>query len=147
MPVAQFHLPSAAFDPERRRELLVRASAGYARILDSPIERVRVLLVDYPPADIAVGGVVGSEPGPETAAPYFTAVVLAGRPAQQRAELLGHFTDLLVEILGVDRSGVRGRIIEVEPDNWGIAGTPAARVRSEEIARRAVKNAPAQLGR
>lgn len=137
MPVAHFHLPSAAFYPDRRRELLVRASAGYARILESPIERVRVFLVDYPPTDIAVGGVVPADTTSEPAAPYFTAIVLAGRPAAQRAELLRHFTDLLVEVLGVDRSGVRGRIIEVEPENWGIAGTPAARVRSEEIARRA----------
>lgn len=70
-------------------------------------------------------------------APYFTAIVLAGRPAEQRHRLLAALTDILVEVLGVDRGLVRGRIIQVEPEDWGIGGTPAAAVRRDEITARA----------
>ena len=42
-----------------------------------------------------------------------------------------------VKTLGVGRAGVRGQIIEVLPENWGIGGTPASGLRAVEIAERA----------
>ncbi|MBB2893373.1 tautomerase family protein [Flexivirga oryzae] len=133
MPIAHFHVPAATFDAEQERELLERASATYSRVLDSPIERVRAFLVHYPASSIAVGGIVDND----SPAPYFTAIVLAGRSVEQRHELLTALTDDIVDTLGVDVSGVRGQIIEVSPDNWGIAGRPASGVRATEIADRA----------
>ena len=135
MPVAHFHIPVGSASTEQRAALLTAASAAYSRILDSPIERVRAFVVQYDPTDLAVGGQLVADGG--SAAPYFTAIVLAGRPPQQRSELLAAFTDLVVEHLDVERSGVRGQIVEVAPENWGIAGVPASDVRASEIALRA----------
>lgn len=124
MPVAHLY---AAATPAQQRELLVRGSALYAEVLESPIERIRVYLVE--PTAVAVGGEVGT-------APYFTAVVLAGRPAGQRAELLRRFTELLVEVLDVPVGEVRGQVVEVRPENWGIGGVPASVVRAAPAGRR-----------
>ncbi|NDK90721.1 4-oxalocrotonate tautomerase [Gordonia desulfuricans] len=135
MPVAHFHLSADTFTAEQESALLRQASKTYARVLNSPIDRVRVFLVHYPPSSIAVAGELVSDRG--MVAPYFTAIVLAGRPAEQRHELLSELTSLLVEILGIDRTHVRGQIIEVSPENWGIAGEPASGVRATEIAERA----------
>ncbi|WP_238418834.1 tautomerase family protein [Gordonia sp. 'Campus'] len=135
MPVAHFHIPIGSASTEQRAALLTAASAAYSRILDSPTERVRTFVVQYDPTDLAVGGQLVADGG--AIAPYFTAIVLAGRPARQRSELLAAFTDLLVEHLGVDRSAVRGRIVEVSPENWGIGGVPASDVRTSEISLRA----------
>ncbi|MBN0972383.1 MULTISPECIES: tautomerase family protein [Gordonia] len=137
MPVAHFHIPVGSASTEQRAALLTAASAAYSRILDSPIERVRAFVVQYDPTDLAVGGQLVADGG--SAAPYFTAIVLAGRPPQQRSELLAAFTDLVVEHLDVERSGVRGQIVEVAPENWGIAGQPASDVRASEIALRAAR--------
>lgn len=124
MPVAHLY---ATVPTGRRAELLARLGAVYAEVLDSPVERIRVYLVE--PQAATVGAVPGE-------APYFTAVVLAGRPASRRAALLTRFTDVLVEDLHVPRESVRGQIVEVAPENWGIGGTPASVLRAQEIARR-----------
>ena len=63
--------------------------------------------------------------------------MLEGRAAEQRRRLLEAFTDLLVDLLGVDRKLVRGRIIQVSPDDWAIGGVPASVARRSEIAARA----------
>ena len=70
-------------------------------------------------------------------APYFTAIVLQGRPVEQRHRLLSGFTDLIVDVLGVERGRVRGRILQVDPDDWAIGGQPASVARQGEIAARA----------
>ncbi|MCO7191981.1 phenylpyruvate tautomerase MIF-related protein [Pseudonocardia sp. McavD-2-B] len=125
MPVAHLY---ATVPAEHRAELLERLSAVYAEVLGSPVERIRVYLVE--PQAAAVGGKVGP------VAPYFTAVVLADRPAAQRAELLRRFTDVLTEVLRVPRPTVRGMVLEAPPENWGIGGTPAATTRAAEISTR-----------
>lgn len=136
MPIAHFHLVDGAYADEQVDHLLTRACSVYAAVLDSPIERVRAFAVRYPAADVAVGGVLvasGAQP-----APYFTAIVLAGRPEQQRHELLARFTALVVEELGCAAEVVRGRIEQVDPADWAIAGRPASLVRVSEVAERAL---------
>ncbi|ATQ31356.1 tautomerase family protein [Rhodococcus ruber] len=135
MPVAHFHLVDGAYTAGQRRRLLADASRCYAEVLDSPIERVRAFVVRYDPDDVATSGTVIADGG--TPAPYFTAIVLAGRPIAQRQELAARFTDLIVEILGAPRESVRGRIVEADPVNWFIAGDPAAAARADEVAARA----------
>ena len=51
----------------------------------------------------------------------------------QRQRLLVGFTNLLVEILGVDRALVRGQCKRVAPEEWSIGGTPASEQRAAEI--------------
>jgi 4-oxalocrotonate tautomerase family enzyme len=131
MPILEVHLIEGAHAAAQHTELLARMSARYAEVLDSPLERIRAYVTLHRPEHWATGGVAGVE------APYFTAIVLEGRPAEQRRKLLAAFTDIIVDTLGVDRRAVRGRIIQVSPDDWAIGGVPAAAVRSAEIAARA----------
>ncbi|MEZ7240866.1 tautomerase family protein [Rhodococcus sp. GXMU-t2271] len=142
MPVAHFHLVDGAYTAGQRRRLLADASRCYAEVLESPIERVRAFVVRYGPDDAATAGTAIADGG--TPAPYFTAIVLAGRPIEQRQELAARFTDLIVEILGAQRDLVRGQIVEVDPVNWSIAGNPAAAARADEVAARAAATQPAR---
>jgi 4-oxalocrotonate tautomerase family enzyme len=131
MPILEVHLVEGEHAAAQVAELLVRMSARYAEVLESPLERIRAYVTLHRPEQWTTGGVAGVE------APYFTAIVLEGRSAEQRRRLLEAFTDIVVDTLGVDRRGVRGRIIQVSPDDWAIGGVPASSVRSTEIAGRA----------
>ena len=131
MPVVEVHLVAGAHDDAAVATLLARLSHAYAEVLSSPVGRIRAAVTLRAPEHWAVGGVTGGD-----AAPYFTAVVLEGRPVEQRHRLLATFTDLVVETLGVDRSRVRGRIVQVPPDDWAVGGVPAATARRAEIADR-----------
>jgi len=133
MPVAHFYVTSCT--PEQEKSLLTQGSRQYADVLGAPLERVRIFLHRCAPTSVAVAGVPVADGGME--APYFDALVLAGRPVAHRHQLLAALTDVCVEVFGVERSLVRGMVIEVDPDHWGIGGVPAAVVRAEEIARRA----------
>ena len=132
MPILELHLVEGDHSPAEHAELLSRLSDRYAQVLESPIGRVRAYLTLHAREHWAVGGSTRVEP-----APYFTAIVLEGRPVEQRHRLLAEVTDLIVEILGVERSRVRGRVIQVPPDDWAIGGVPASGARREEIAARA----------
>lgn len=134
MPVATFH--TVGCTPAQRRRLLVEGSRAYAAVLDAPVERVRVYVTDHAPDAVAVGGRVVAEGAP--AAPFFTAVVLAGRPAAQRERLLAELTALAADVLEVDAALVRGHVVQVDPEDWGIGGRPAAQARAAEIRDRAV---------
>jgi 4-oxalocrotonate tautomerase len=84
---------------------------------------------------VAVAGVPldrGGQP-----APYFEFLVLRGRPSAQRHALLAGFTDLLVDLLDAPRDLIRGRVVQLDPEDWGIGGSPAATVRADEIRSRA----------
>ena len=118
-------------------DLLIVMSRRYAAVLESPVERVRAFLVLHDACHCAVGGSAPDADDEATAAPYFTALVLEGRPVEQRHRLLGELTDAIVDVLGVERGRVRGRIVQVPPDDWGIGGVPAAEARRAEIASRA----------
>lgn len=133
MPIAHLHIVDPT--PEQRVELLKRASHAYAEVFESPVDRVRVFLHAYPADCAAVGGVPVSEGG--TASPFFSLLAMGGRPIDQQQRAIVAFTDLIEEVLGVDRSVIRGMVTEVNPDTWGIAGEPASKVRAAEIAARA----------
>ena len=134
MPILEVHLVEGVHAAAQVAELLTRMSACYAEVLESPLERIRAYVTLHEPAHWATGGVAGVE------APYFTAIVLEGRPAEQRRRLLGAFTDIIVDTLGVERRTVRGRIIQVSPDDWAIGGVPASSARGAEIASRAARS-------
>jgi 4-oxalocrotonate tautomerase family enzyme len=133
MPIVEVHLVEGLHTPAQHAELLRTISVRYAELLDAPLDRVRAYLTLHRPEHWATAG----EPGSRRSAPYFTALVLEGRAAEQRRRLLEAFTDLLVDLLGVDRKLVRGRIIQVSPDDWAIGGVPASVARRSEIAARA----------
>ena len=132
MPILEVHLVDGKHAAAQHTELLTAMSARYAEVLESPVERIRAYVTLHRPEHWATGGV----PDAPVSAPYFTAIVLEGRPAEQRRRLLGAFTDIIVDVLGVERKDVRGRIIQVHPDDWAIGGVPAGVVRRSEIAAR-----------
>lgn len=133
MPIAHLHVVDPT--PEQKRELLVRASQAYAEVFDSPVDRVRIFIHSYPGDCAAVGGVPVSEGA--VPAPFFNCLAISGRPIEQQQRAVKAFTDLLVDVLGVDRSAIRGMVTEANPETWGIAGEPASKVRAAEIASRA----------
>ncbi|GAC1619628.1 MAG: hypothetical protein NVS9B10_00530 [Nevskia sp.] len=135
MPILHFHLAEGAATAAQHERLLVEASRLYADVLKSPIDRVRVFIQLYPKQLIAIAGRPSSEN--ELQAPYFHFLVLEGRPLAERHALLRGFTDLLVEILGVDRPLVRGGCWPIAAEDWAIAGTPASAMRAAELQARA----------
>ena len=110
MPVAHFHLPRNTFSADEERRLALAASETYARVLDSPIDRVRVFVVHYEPTAVAVGGRLVDEGA--AVSPYFTAIVLAGRTVEQRQELASALTDVVVDVIGVERKQVRAGCVQ-----------------------------------
>jgi phenylpyruvate tautomerase PptA (4-oxalocrotonate tautomerase family) len=130
MPILEVHLVEGEHTAAQHADLLARMSARCAEVLESPLERIRAFVTLHQPENWATGGMAGVE------APYFTAIVLEGRPAEQRRRLLGAFTDIIVDTLRVDRHLVRGRVIQVPPEDWAIGGVPASAARSAEIAAR-----------
>ena len=53
--------------PEKIRELHSRVAALVAEILDTPIERVRTYITQFPPEGWGIGGVIGHQFGGSTA--------------------------------------------------------------------------------
>ena len=135
MPIVTFHLPAGVHPTSDVQRLLVESSSLYSRVLDSPSERVRAFVNLCPAELVAVAGEIVSDTA--RSAPYFEFLVLAGRPLQQRHDLLTGFTDLVVEVLAVPRELVRGKAIELNPDDWAIGGIPASEKRAGEISARA----------
>ncbi|MGD9988344.1 tautomerase family protein [Pseudonocardia sp.] len=133
MPIFEVHVVADRHPPQVLDALLRQLSARYAEVLGSPVERVRGFVTAHPATHVVAGGEVGVE------APYATALVLRGRPAEQRHRLIAAFTDVLTDVLGASRESVRVRIEQVDPDDWGIAGVPAGRARAQEIAARAAQ--------
>jgi phenylpyruvate tautomerase PptA (4-oxalocrotonate tautomerase family) len=126
MPIIEVHLLEGAHTAAQHQSLLTALTRRYAEVLDCPVGSVRAFLVLHRPEHWATGGAAG------VPAPFFTALVLAGRPVEQRHRLLGGFTDVLVDVLGVDRALVRGRIVPVDPDDWAVGGVPASVARRSE---------------
>ncbi|WP_232665416.1 tautomerase family protein [Pseudonocardia sp. TRM90224] len=123
MPVLEVHLVEGKHASAHLAELLETMSARCAEVLDTPIDRVRAYVTAHAPDRWAAGGVAGAE------APYFTATLLEGRSGELRRRLLGALTDVLVDVVGADRRLVRGRIVQVDPDDWAIGGVSASIVR------------------
>jgi 4-oxalocrotonate tautomerase len=135
MPVLNFHLVEGQYSQEQHERLLVESSRFFAEVLRSPIDRVRVFINLHRPELFAVGGQLVSTS--QARAPYFSFVVLEGRPLEDRQRLLRGFTDIIVDLLQVDRSLVRGGIVPVAPENWAIGGEPASVQREAEVRARA----------
>ncbi|MBT0670119.1 4-oxalocrotonate tautomerase [Novosphingobium profundi] len=140
MPVVQFHLVRDRYPKEAIHALLDDVTEFYAGTLypeaeRPPVERVRAFVNLVEPDMWATGGRLVSEGGPDS--PYFTCLVLTGRSIEQHHALIEGFTGRIVKHLGCEKDRVRGQVVPIEPDNWGIAGVPAAVARRAEIEARA----------
>lgn len=131
MPILNIHLVRNQHPEKKIEELLLSCSELFAEGLRCPISRVRVFVTEHLPQHCCIGGNLVRETGVK--APYFSFIVLEGRSLEDRQMLLAGFTDLIVNILDVDRSLVRGGIVPVAPEDWSIAGLPASIIRQAEI--------------
>lgn len=131
MPVVTYHLARGRHEPVAVAELLRRSSALLARVLDSPIERIRAFAQELPSTHVCIGGSVVADGAPD--APFFQLILMAARSREQRDLLLAGCTDLVVEVLGAERSLVRGYVVPVEAADWSIGGVPASVVRADEV--------------
>ena len=131
MPVVTFNLTRGCTAQEQNERLLKGACQLYSKVLGSPMERVRASIVLRDPELHAVAGELVSNN--KLHAPIFEFLVMAGRPIEEKHALLTGFTDLLVDIMGVDKGLIRGRCISVNPEEWVIGGTPASLLRQGEI--------------
>ncbi|WP_028311566.1 tautomerase family protein [Derxia gummosa] len=134
MPLIQFHLVEGEYSDEQLRTLLERGSAAYAEVLESPVDRIRAFVTLHAAAHWAIGGQPDEPAGRRS--PYFSAVMMAERPADQRRRALAVMTDLVVEVLGVERNRVRGSINRVAAEDWAIGGVPASVIRAAEVEQR-----------
>jgi phenylpyruvate tautomerase PptA (4-oxalocrotonate tautomerase family) len=131
MPILEYHLVENQYTDAQCEQLLVESSRHYAEVLKSPMDRVRVFIHLHKPTMVATAGVPISRGGKP--APYFHFLVLQGRPLNERHALLTGFTDLVVNILGAERSLVRGGCWPIPPEDWAIGGTPASVMRAAEV--------------
>lgn len=135
MPVVNFHLVEGYCSAEQKNRLIKDSSQLYSQVLRSPMERVRAMITLHGADEFASVGEATGVNGLH--APFFEFIVLEGRPLDERQALMSGFTKLLVEILAVERSLVRGRCIRVEPQDWSIGGLSADVLREQEIRERA----------
>jgi phenylpyruvate tautomerase PptA (4-oxalocrotonate tautomerase family) len=125
MPILEVHLVEGMHTPAQHAELLTAISTRYAEVLELPRDQVRAHLTLHRAELWATGAI----PASGQSAPYFTAVVFADRPVELRKRLLGALTDLLVDVLRVDRRLVHGRVIPVHPQDWAVGGGAPGGVR------------------
>ena len=140
MPLVNFHLVNKNISETHVNDLIKGASKLYADVLECPMDRVRVYVNLHKENHVGVGGELVSINQKE--APYFEFIVLLGRSLEQRRKLTEGFTDLLVEVLGVERSVVRGCCRNVPAEDWSIGGVLASELRQDEIKKRAELNQP-----
>jgi phenylpyruvate tautomerase PptA (4-oxalocrotonate tautomerase family) len=135
MPILHYHLADGQYTSAQHERLLLESSRFFAEVLRCPIDRVRVFIHLFRPDLTAIGGQLVSVSGQR--APYFSFIVLEGRSLEDRQRLLRGFTDIVVDVLQVDRGLVRGGIVPVHPENWAIGGEPASIKREAEVRARA----------
>lgn len=135
MPVVNFHLVEGLATPQQASALLKLASQLYCEVLNAPVDRVRAFITLHAPEHFMVAGLLATECAPH--APFFDFIVLEGRPIEERQRLLAGFTDIVVQVLGVDRGLVRGCCRRVHPEDWAIGGRPASQLRADEVRARA----------
>ena len=135
MPVLQVYLDTSQHEEGDLNRFLKKASAAFASRLSCPEDRIRVYIHHTARALCSIGG----STDPDTAqAPFFQFYLLAGRPPEQKIALLQDFTSLLASELGAPTELIRGFCTHVPPQDWGIAGVPAALEREDEIAAREI---------
>ena len=54
--------------------------------------------------------------------PFLQMHMIEGRPEEKRKQLIAELTETVCKVLEADPKSVRVELIEVPPENWGIAG-------------------------
>ena len=56
--------------------------------------------------------------------PFLQMHMIEGRPDEKKKELIQELTETVCKVLEADPQAVRVELVEVPPENWGIAGVP-----------------------
>jgi len=56
--------------------------------------------------------------------PFLQMHMIEGRPDEKKKELIQEMTETVCRVLEVDPQAVRVELVEIPPENWGIAGVP-----------------------
>ena len=56
--------------------------------------------------------------------PFLQMHTIEGRPEEKKKQLIAELTETVCKVLEADPQSVRVELIEVPPENWGIAGVP-----------------------
>ena len=56
--------------------------------------------------------------------PFLQMHMIEGRSDEKKKELIQELTETVCRVLEADPQAVRVELIEVPPENWGIAGVP-----------------------
>jgi 4-oxalocrotonate tautomerase len=56
--------------------------------------------------------------------PFLQMHMIEGRPQEKKKELIAELTETVCRVLEVDPGTVRVELVEVPPENWGVAGLP-----------------------
>ncbi|MCA9548769.1 MAG: tautomerase family protein [Myxococcales bacterium] len=137
MPLATIHVLTGHPRPTLKA-LLREFSATYARIMESPVERLQVWIQEIDPELYAIAGEPADEalargPRGELEIPLIRLVMMEGRPQSQADAAIQELSACVARHLGGDPARVRVEIQTVPPERWGIGGTPASVLRRAEI--------------
>lgn len=137
MPILTVNLATERYSQAQKQEFIEKASAAYAEVLEAPVDRIRVYLVDVASQHMGVAGALAS--AQDIDAPFFHGYLMKGRPPEQKYQIMRRISDLIAEVLGADIKLVRGAIWHVDPEDWCISGESAAKARAAELADRAAQ--------
>lgn len=58
--------------------------------------------------------------------PFLQMHMIEGRGAEKKKELIAELTQTVCRVLEAEPGTVRVELVEVPPENWGVAGVPLA---------------------
>lgn len=141
MPVAHINIlqghPRAVL-----RTVIAEVSDVMSTVLGAPKDRLEVWITEVDPELWGIAGKTAAEvlettPRAQVEMPFVQMALMEGRPKEQHHAIIAAITEILYRNLGTEKSRIRVHIVPVQPDGWGIGGTPAAVLRAAEIAARA----------
>lgn len=123
MPMLEI-IHSDEFSREQKKTFAAGAMEIFQEVLSTPLGRLRLFFQPIAP-DSSIEELL---PGGDQPASMLVLrlTLLAGRPDDKRAALIGRLSALAAECFTFPLAEVRFALIEIEPANWGIGGVTVA---------------------
>jgi 4-oxalocrotonate tautomerase len=106
-----------------KQALIAAATSAVVEAVGAPIDSVRVILSELPPAHFGLAGVAATRYDPVPA--LFQAFLIAGRTDEQKVRLIAALT-ASAAVIGVRPDAVRVIIQDIPNTDFGLAGKTAA---------------------
>jgi 4-oxalocrotonate tautomerase family enzyme len=133
------------------RTIIAEVSDAMSTILSAPKDRLEVWISEVDPELWGIAGqtaaeVLATTPREQVEMPFVQMALMEGRPVTQHHAIISAITEILHRNLGAEKNRIRVHIAPVQPDSWGIGGTPASVLRAAEITARAPGPSGGSLG-